>query len=880
MATKPISPDEYFAVEFISKQLQLDKFTDSQIVDIRKAFQGSAKRMIDYAEKKYTAKYGKGGWTRDRYLKVLQDVAKLDESLRTSLVDKTKDVGKAVYISELAKFEDIVSVKGLSNKFEHINLSPEYLKAFNNKMAFDNKSLAHWVNYSFDKEVQEKIKNEIMADVIIGSSNQAIIKRLQQAYSDVDRTLIESMTRTHIQKANTVAFLDVAKQNSDIIKRVRWLATLDQRCCIICGALDGKDFDMNKLPYSPPIHPRCVTGDMVVYAPDVVNLMTSQYTGVIVDITLSDGNTISTSVKHMLLTPNGFVMAGFLAKSDYLFSTSNTKGVVAVTPDNDRNDTNIEQIVASFSKTFGVFGSVVPATAKDFHCEGVFLNKNIDIINTERFLENGINTEYIKNFSSNTLKTADMTGFFNSYCSSDFFISRDCATSHYGIGLSRDFLAFFRGCVLHALKHGIRPASCVDSVIFETQDYNIAANSIFFSQFFNRNTVVKFFDDCVVIDTEAVISAIIKFHAQTSFFKPTLDSIALTNTSNFSKACKRFSSHVSLVQIVDITYRHVINLPVYDINTLSSIYTCNGILSSNCRCIVTPITSTWKDLGVNMEELDNIRPDNFNKLKPMVTGKTYSQRFKDFTDDQKLDLLGKTRFELIKAGKLDFQDLVNFKTGELYRLEELDKVIQNKEARAIAKAASTISIKPKSKPESIISIKPKTDAMILRQKLNELESEICDRPIENAYIVDVKGNIILNKTGTHNAVTFTKDELSNVKGHIFTHNHPKGTSLSFPDVNFLTFWEMKEMRAVSGKHIHSFSLTKAAPSKDTAIELLKKEHDLANFDVRNELQYRLNVKGDITAKYAESEHQHMVWTKVAEKLSWINYRRDEWIPSR
>lgn len=351
MATKPISPDEYFAVEFISKQLQLDKFTDSQIVDIRKAFQGSAKRMLDYAEKKYTAKYGKGGWTRDRYLKVLQDVAKLDESLRTSLVDKTKDIGKAVYISELAKFEDIVSVKGLSSKFEHINLSPEYLKAFNNKMAFDNKSLAHWVNYSFDKEVQEKIKNEIMADVIVGSSNQAIIKRLQQAYSDVDRTLIESMTRTHIQKANTVAFLDVAKQNSDIIKRVRWLATLDQRCCIICGALDGKDFDMNSLPYSPPIHPRC-------------------------------------------------------------------------------------------------------------------------------------------------------------------------------------------------------------------------------------------------------------------------------------------------------------------------------------RCIVTPITSTWKELGVNMEELDNIRPDNFNKLKPMVTGKTYSQRFKDFTDDQKLDLLGKTRFELIKGGKLDFQDLVNFKTGELYRLEELDRILK------------------------------------------------------------------------------------------------------------------------------------------------------------------------------------------------------------
>jgi hypothetical protein len=83
-------------------------------------------------------------------------------------------------------------------------------------------------------------------------------------------------------------------------------------------------------------------------------------------------------------------------------------------------------------------------------------------------------------------------------------------------------------------------------------------------------------------------------------------------------------------------------------------------------------------MGVNKEEFTKkIRPDNFEVGKGIMTEKTFTDRFNEFTDEQKLELLGRGRFEYIKSGKLEFQDLVNVETGELYKLDELDKILKN-----------------------------------------------------------------------------------------------------------------------------------------------------------------------------------------------------------
>lgn len=63
----------------------------------------------------------------------------------------------------------------------------------------------------------------------------------------------ERIVRTAIQHVATVAREQTLAANSDIVKEVQWVSTLDKRTCPICRSLDGKRFKNGKGP-RPPIH--------------------------------------------------------------------------------------------------------------------------------------------------------------------------------------------------------------------------------------------------------------------------------------------------------------------------------------------------------------------------------------------------------------------------------------------------------------------------------------------------------------------------------------------------------------------------------------------------------------------------------------------------
>lgn len=66
----------------------------------------------------------------------------------------------------------------------------------------------------------------------------------------------DAMVRTAIQHVNVQGQMAVAQENKDLVKRYRWLSTLDSRTSQICRSLDGKIFLMGKGPL-PPAHVNC-----------------------------------------------------------------------------------------------------------------------------------------------------------------------------------------------------------------------------------------------------------------------------------------------------------------------------------------------------------------------------------------------------------------------------------------------------------------------------------------------------------------------------------------------------------------------------------------------------------------------------------------------
>jgi SPP1 gp7 family putative phage head morphogenesis protein len=110
----------------------------------------------------------------------------------------------------------------------------------------------------------DRVSGAISAGYYQGQTTNQILQtirgtRAQQftdgllAMSNKDASL---MTRTALQHSASQAREQVWRANSDIVKKVRWVSTLDARTSQICQSLDGQQYPVDKGP-RPPIHIGC-----------------------------------------------------------------------------------------------------------------------------------------------------------------------------------------------------------------------------------------------------------------------------------------------------------------------------------------------------------------------------------------------------------------------------------------------------------------------------------------------------------------------------------------------------------------------------------------------------------------------------------------------
>lgn len=109
------------------------------------------------------------------------------------------------------------------------------------------------------------IRRSIVESQIRGESIYQATRRLAQAMGieggDVASLLnrIETIARTEILRASNEGALTIYEANQDVLRGWEWKATLDERTCPICGALDGQVFAFGSQQSVPPSgsHPRC-----------------------------------------------------------------------------------------------------------------------------------------------------------------------------------------------------------------------------------------------------------------------------------------------------------------------------------------------------------------------------------------------------------------------------------------------------------------------------------------------------------------------------------------------------------------------------------------------------------------------------------------------
>ena len=111
---------------------------------------------------------------------------------------------------------------------------------------------------------------------------------------------------------------------------------------------------------------------------------------------------------------------------------------------------------------------------------------------------------------------------------------------------------------------------------------------------------------------------------------------------------------------------------------------------------------------------------------------------------------------------------------------------------------------------------------LLKQKLYDIEKQICKNNFETAFILDNNGAVLLCKKGNKKSVMFSKRHLSLTQGNILTHNHPfsqeheiyniNKSFLSSSDLVLAYQYKLSEIRMVIGNEWQSFKWINAIKS--------------------------------------------------------------------
>ena len=109
------------------------------------------------------------------------------------------------------------------------------------------------------QSISRNLKKVVRTAVADGTGMEGIVRAFAGRSSSSIRAkaqrALEAVTRTAVISASSAARNAFAKQNSDIIRSMRWVSTLDTRTSTICQELDGKEFPMDGR--RPPAHVNC-----------------------------------------------------------------------------------------------------------------------------------------------------------------------------------------------------------------------------------------------------------------------------------------------------------------------------------------------------------------------------------------------------------------------------------------------------------------------------------------------------------------------------------------------------------------------------------------------------------------------------------------------
>lgn len=97
----------------------------------------------------------------------------------------------------------------------------------------------------------------------------------------------------------------------------------------------------------------------------------------------------------------------------------------------------------------------------------------------------------------------------------------------------------------------------------------------------------------------------------------------------------------------------------------------------------------------------------------------------------------------------------------------------------------------------------------LETTLQTIERQLRKWSIEASFAFDDSVALVLRKVGEVGKVTYEPVEMASLRDAHFTHNHPRGGTLTPQDMRFCVYCDMSQIRAVDGDKVHILARSEA-----------------------------------------------------------------------
>lgn len=194
----------------------------------------------------------------------LKRLEALEKRIRASVGTAFAGYGNDLEIAfaALGISESEFAAKALSqavpiSDFDFKTISPEFSRAIVSDFPISGRTLKQRFE-DLGTSLSDKAMSEVRIGLAQGETTAQIIGRLSNKGLAATKNQAQAIVRTAVNHVTTAAREKTFAENTDVIKAVQIVATLDSRTTEICMNYDGKVFPVNEGP-RPPFHFNCRT---------------------------------------------------------------------------------------------------------------------------------------------------------------------------------------------------------------------------------------------------------------------------------------------------------------------------------------------------------------------------------------------------------------------------------------------------------------------------------------------------------------------------------------------------------------------------------------------------------------------------------------------